>query len=150
MNRLKPIRCQPITVWLLWLLAAIVIMLAPSDILSGDAYGAVCESTGVILAETPGDTLFPWWPRRPWRNYALIAYQTAWLKAHYPAEYMAAVISSVMGTKDKVPFFISRCEVSNAEYRKFVEHVQQTGESWRFLLAISAQACHPAYVQRLG
>src|SRR5207237_3990923 len=42
--------------------------------------------------------------------YALIAYRTAWLKAAYPAEYMAALISSVMSTKDKVPFFVSRCE----------------------------------------
>src|SRR4029453_13591045 len=42
--------------------------------------------------------------------YALIAYRTAYLKANYPAEYMAAVISSVMQTKDKVPFFVSRCE----------------------------------------
>src|SRR4051812_40080835 len=42
--------------------------------------------------------------------YALISYRTAWLKANYPAEYMAAVISSVMSTKDKVPFFVSRCE----------------------------------------
>jgi len=42
--------------------------------------------------------------------YALIAYRTAWLKANYPAEYMAAVISSVMSTKDKVPFFVNRCE----------------------------------------
>ncbi len=42
--------------------------------------------------------------------YALIAYQTAWLKANYPAEYMAALISSVMDTKDKVPFFVSQAE----------------------------------------
>ncbi len=42
--------------------------------------------------------------------YALISYRTAWLKANYPAEYMAALISSVMSTKDKVPFFVSRCE----------------------------------------
>ncbi|MEX2106734.1 MAG: DNA polymerase III subunit alpha [Solirubrobacterales bacterium] len=41
--------------------------------------------------------------------YALIAYRTAYLKANYPAEYMAAVISSVMNTKDKVPFFVNRC-----------------------------------------
>jgi len=41
--------------------------------------------------------------------YALIAYRTAYLKANYTAEYMAAVISTVMGTKDKVPFFISHC-----------------------------------------
>ncbi len=42
--------------------------------------------------------------------YALIAYRTAWLKANFTAEYMAALISSVMSTKDKVPFFASRCE----------------------------------------
>ncbi|MBS1879547.1 MAG: DNA polymerase III subunit alpha, partial [Actinobacteria bacterium] len=41
--------------------------------------------------------------------YGLIAYRTAYLKANYPAEYMAAVISSVMNTKDKVPFFVNRC-----------------------------------------
>jgi DNA polymerase-3 subunit alpha len=42
--------------------------------------------------------------------YGLIAYRTAWLKANYTAEYMAALISSVMSTKDKVPFFVARCE----------------------------------------
>ncbi len=42
--------------------------------------------------------------------YALISYRTAWLKANYPAEYMAALISSVMDTKDKVPFFVSQAE----------------------------------------
>jgi DNA polymerase III subunit alpha len=42
--------------------------------------------------------------------YALIGYRTAWLKANYPAEYMAALISSVMDTKDKVPFFVSQAE----------------------------------------
>src|SRR6185436_6506412 len=42
--------------------------------------------------------------------YALIAYRTAWLKANFPAEYMAALISSVMSTKDKVPFFVAQCE----------------------------------------
>jgi DNA polymerase III subunit alpha len=42
--------------------------------------------------------------------YALIAYRTAWLKANYPAEYMAALISSVMDTKDKVPFFAAQAE----------------------------------------
>jgi len=41
--------------------------------------------------------------------YALIAYRTAYLRANYPAEYMAALISSVMSTKDKVPFFVNRC-----------------------------------------
>jgi DNA polymerase-3 subunit alpha len=47
--------------------------------------------------------------------YALIAYRTAWLKANFPAEYMAALISSVMSTKDKVPFFVARCEEMGIE-----------------------------------
>jgi DNA polymerase III subunit alpha len=47
--------------------------------------------------------------------YALIGYRTAWLKANYPAEYMAALISSVMSTKDKVPFFVARCEEMGIE-----------------------------------
>src|SRR5829696_7480361 len=41
--------------------------------------------------------------------YALIAYQTAWLKANHPCEYMAALISSVMNTKDKVPYYVNAC-----------------------------------------
>lgn len=47
--------------------------------------------------------------------YGLIAYRTAWLKANHPAEYMAALISSVMSTKDKVPFFVARCEEMGIE-----------------------------------
>ena len=47
--------------------------------------------------------------------YGLIAYRTAWLKANYPAEYMAALISSVMSTKDKVPFFVVQCEAMGIE-----------------------------------
>ncbi len=41
--------------------------------------------------------------------YALIAYQTAWLRANHPCEYMAALISSVMSTKDRVPFYVNTC-----------------------------------------
>jgi len=41
--------------------------------------------------------------------YALIAYQTAWLKAHYRAAFMAAVLSSDMDNTDKVDEFIREC-----------------------------------------
>jgi DNA polymerase III subunit alpha len=41
--------------------------------------------------------------------YALIAYQTAWLRQNHPCEYMAALISSVMSTKDRVPFYVNAC-----------------------------------------
>lgn len=41
--------------------------------------------------------------------YGLIAFRTAWLKAHYPAEFMAAMLTSVMGFTDKVTQYIEEC-----------------------------------------
>ncbi|MDO9372073.1 MAG: DNA polymerase III subunit alpha [Gammaproteobacteria bacterium] len=41
--------------------------------------------------------------------YALIAYQTAWLKAHYPAAFMAAVLSADMDNTDKVVMLMDEC-----------------------------------------
>lgn len=42
--------------------------------------------------------------------YALLAYQTAWLKAHYPSAFMAAVLSADMDNTDKVVGFIQECK----------------------------------------
>jgi DNA polymerase-3 subunit alpha len=42
--------------------------------------------------------------------YAMLSYQTAWLKAHYPAMFMAAVLSSDMDSTDKVVTFIEECK----------------------------------------
>ena len=42
--------------------------------------------------------------------YALIAYQTAWLKAHYPAEFMAAVLSSDLDNTDKIVGLLQECK----------------------------------------
>ena len=47
--------------------------------------------------------------------YALIAYRTAWLRAQHPHEYMAALISSVMSTKDRVPFYVNACHEMGIE-----------------------------------
>ncbi|MGC6531498.1 MAG: DNA polymerase III subunit alpha [Flavobacteriales bacterium] len=41
--------------------------------------------------------------------YAWVAYQTAYLKAHYPAEYMASVLSNNMGNIESVTFFMEEC-----------------------------------------
>jgi DNA polymerase-3 subunit alpha len=41
--------------------------------------------------------------------YALLSYQTAWLKAHYPAQFMAAVLSADMDRTDKVVTLIDEC-----------------------------------------
>ena len=47
--------------------------------------------------------------------YALVAYQTAWLKAHYPAAFMAAVLSADMDTTEKVVRLIEECRLIGIE-----------------------------------
>ncbi len=47
--------------------------------------------------------------------YAVIAYQTAWLKHYYPVEFMAALINSFLGSNDKISEYISECRNMNIE-----------------------------------
>src|SRR5690625_7062449 len=47
--------------------------------------------------------------------YALIAYQTAWLKAHHPAEFMAATLLSDMDDTDKVQVFYLDARANGVE-----------------------------------
>ena len=42
-------------------------------------------------------------------GYGLVAYQTAWLKAHYPVEYMSALLTSVKDNKDKTAVYLAEC-----------------------------------------
>ena len=61
--------------------------------------------------------------------YAMVAYQTAYLKANYPVEYMAATISSVMSTKDKVPFYVDVCSRMGVEV--LPPDVNESGSDFR-------------------
>ncbi|MCF6318432.1 MAG: DNA polymerase III subunit alpha, partial [Proteobacteria bacterium] len=56
--------------------------------------------------------------------YALIAYQTAWLKAHYPVEFMASVLSADMDNTDKVVHLIQDVKSMNIEIQ--LPHVNQS------------------------
>ena len=58
--------------------------------------------------------------------YALIAYRTAWLREHHPREYMAALISSVMNTKDRVPLYVNACREMGIEVEPPDVNVSQT------------------------
>jgi len=49
--------------------------------------------------------------------YALVSYQTAWLKAHYPAEFMAAVLSADMDNTDKIVTLIDECRSMKLDIR---------------------------------
>ena len=42
--------------------------------------------------------------------YAIVAYQTAWLKANYPVEFMAALLSNELANTDKIQLFINECK----------------------------------------
>jgi DNA polymerase III subunit alpha len=42
-------------------------------------------------------------------GYGLVAYQTAWLKAHFPVEYMSALLTSVKDNKDKTAVYLAEC-----------------------------------------
>ncbi|HEY5691645.1 MAG TPA: OB-fold nucleic acid binding domain-containing protein, partial [Cyclobacteriaceae bacterium] len=57
--------------------------------------------------------------------YSLVAYQTAYLKANYPAEYMAAVLTHSQSNLDKVTFFIEECRKQNIEV--LGPHVNESG-----------------------
>ncbi len=50
--------------------------------------------------------------------YAVISYQTAYLKAYYPAEFMAAMLNSFLGNLNKVPIYINECKRLNLNILK--------------------------------
>jgi DNA polymerase-3 subunit alpha len=72
--------------------------------------------------------------------YAYVAYQTAYLKAHYPVEFMAALLSSEMDNTDKVVKHINECREKNIEIlppdaNESVEDFKVKGNKIRFGLA---------------
>ncbi len=60
--------------------------------------------------------------------YALISFQTAYLKTHYPHEYMAALLSSIMDSQDKVNFYIS--EATRMGIKVLPPDINQSGETF--------------------
>lgn len=89
--------------------------------------------------------------------YALLAYQTAYLKAHYPVEFMTALLTSVMESKDRVPFYIEECRQRGISI--LPPDVNESGESFlvsgnkiRFGLAaikqVGAQAIQAVIAER--
>ena len=68
--------------------------------------------SGAVIT-TLWDTLLPFsdyaFNRAHAAGYGLLCYQTAYLKANYPAEYMAALLTSVGDDKDKAPVYLAEC-----------------------------------------
>jgi len=60
--------------------------------------------------------------------YAVVAYQTAYLKANYPVEFMAAVLTAELGNADKVSHFIAECEAMGLTV--LGPHINESRESF--------------------
>jgi DNA polymerase-3 subunit alpha len=65
--------------------------------------------------------------------YGLISYWTAYLKAHYPAEYMAALLTSVGDSKDKMAVYLNECRRMGIRVLP-----PDVGESTRYFAAVGA------------
>src|SRR6202034_3961987 len=61
-------------------------------------------------------------------GYGLVAYQTAWLKAHYPVEYMAALLTSVKDNKDKTAVYLAECRAMGIAVLFGMAAVRNVGE----------------------
>ena len=74
--------------------------------------------------------------------YAMLAYQTAWLKVHHPVQFMAALLTNEVGNTDKVVMYISECrdmgiKVLPPDINESMSHFYSTEGNIRFgLLAV--------------
>ncbi len=69
--------------------------------------------------------------------YGLVSYWTAYLKAHYPAEYMAALLTSVGDSKDKMAVYLNECrrmgiKVLPPDVGQSIRYFAAVGEDIRF------------------
>lgn len=80
-----------------------------------EKFVAGCERTGYgqALGTALFDLIEPFadyaFPKSHAYGYAMVGYQTAWLKANHPAEYLAALLTSVQDDKDRTAVYLAEC-----------------------------------------
>jgi DNA polymerase-3 subunit alpha len=107
-----------------------------------EKFEAGCEATGYgrAIGKMLFDIIEPFadygFNRSHAFGYGLVSYQTAWLKAHYPAEYLAALLTSVKDDKDKTAVYLAECRARgidvlvpdvNVSSSEFTAVVQRSG-----------------------
>nr|MDQ3641052.1 DNA polymerase III subunit alpha [Actinomycetota bacterium] len=86
-----------------------------------DKFVAACEATGYgsALGTALFDVIEPFadyaFPKAHAYCYGMVAYQTAWLKANHPVEYLAALLTSVKDDKDKTAVYLAECRTMGVE-----------------------------------
>jgi DNA polymerase-3 subunit alpha len=75
--------------------------------------GCVAQGYGAALGEQLFDIIEPFadyaFNKSHSYGYGMISYQTAWLKAHYPVEYLCALLSSVRGDPGRTTLYLGEC-----------------------------------------
>ena len=83
--------------------------------------GCAAQGYGEVLGKQLFDIIEPFadyaFNKSHSYGYGLVAYQTAWLKANYPVEYLAALLSSVKGDKDRSAVYLAECRTLGIEVR---------------------------------
>src|SRR5690606_15206306 len=79
--------------------------------------------------------------------YGLVSYWTAYLKAHYPAEYMAALLTSVGDSRDKLALYLNECrrigtQVLPPDVSESIEHIAGVGDDSRIGLGAIRSDAH--------
>jgi DNA polymerase-3 subunit alpha len=86
-----------------------------------DKFVAACDATGygAKLGTALFDVIEPFadyaFPKAHAYCYGMVAYQTAWLKANYPVEYLAALLTSVKDDKDKTAVYLAECRTMGVD-----------------------------------
>nr|WP_150951458.1 DNA polymerase III subunit alpha [Microbacterium testaceum] len=97
-------------------------------------YGEVAQQTLWKVLESFADYAFN---KAHTAAYGLVSYWTAYLKAHYPAEYMAALLTSVGDSKDKMAVYLNECrrmgiKVLPPDVNESIRFFAAVGEDIRF------------------
>jgi DNA polymerase-3 subunit alpha len=79
-------------------------------IISGCIRNGISEKAATVIFDDMIDFANYAFNKSHAAGYAIIAYQTAYLKAHYPVEFMAAQMTSIMGSHSKVAQYIGECK----------------------------------------
>ena len=82
--------------------------------------------------------------------YAVVAYRTAYLKAYYPAEFMAATLNSYLGNLDKIPQYIDECKTLGIEILKPDINKSSTKFTVEDVEAVQSETSYSVNMQRLG
>jgi DNA polymerase-3 subunit alpha len=80
-----------------------------ADFLEGAEKNGIPQKTADAIYEQMAEFAGYGFNKAHAASYAINAYQTAYLKTHYPAEFMAAQLTSIMDDKDKVAAYVQEC-----------------------------------------